>query len=308
MLTRGTVHDPTTRRMGGVAGHAGVFSTAHDVSLFAQALLDRLAGRPSNFPLLQSTLQSHDHTRAARSLRWTTCACQQPPQNNPPSCTEKRVQLRCSHRATPRSTDRICVATAGTSTPPSPSPAAYFSPSAASAIPASPAPHSGWSPAPTPMSSCSPGARFIHRGNTFRSPTLRGEVATAVAQALQLYLTAETTQNPGDLPQTELPTLAGIDVLESDHFAELTTLAAQHNNPLRLGIFTNQSGVDAHGRRTIDILSTDVPNDYSRLRKLTIIFSPEHGIFGAHDTRRHFRAPETDPTTGLRGHLPLRSP
>ena len=56
-LLRGTVHDPTTRRMGGVAGHAGVFSTAHDVSLFAQALLDRLAGRPSNFPLKQSTLE-----------------------------------------------------------------------------------------------------------------------------------------------------------------------------------------------------------------------------------------------------------
>jgi CubicO group peptidase (beta-lactamase class C family) len=31
-LLRGTVHDPTARRMGGVAGHAGVFSTAHDVS------------------------------------------------------------------------------------------------------------------------------------------------------------------------------------------------------------------------------------------------------------------------------------
>ena len=37
--------------MGGVAGHAGVFSTAHDVGVYAQALLDRLAGRPSDFPL-----------------------------------------------------------------------------------------------------------------------------------------------------------------------------------------------------------------------------------------------------------------
>ena len=55
---RGTVHDPTARRMGGVAGHAGVFSTAHDVSVYAQALLDRLAGRPSKFPLTQSTLES----------------------------------------------------------------------------------------------------------------------------------------------------------------------------------------------------------------------------------------------------------
>ena len=42
-MLRGTVHDPSTRRMGGVAGHAGVFSTAGDVALFAQALLDRSA-------------------------------------------------------------------------------------------------------------------------------------------------------------------------------------------------------------------------------------------------------------------------
>lgn len=55
-LLRGTVHDPTARRMGGVAGHAGVFSTAHDVGIYAQALLDRLAGRPSRFPLKQATL------------------------------------------------------------------------------------------------------------------------------------------------------------------------------------------------------------------------------------------------------------
>jgi CubicO group peptidase (beta-lactamase class C family) len=56
-LLRGTVHDTTARRMGGVAGHAGVFSTAHDVSIYAQALLDRLAGRPGEFPLKQATLE-----------------------------------------------------------------------------------------------------------------------------------------------------------------------------------------------------------------------------------------------------------
>ena len=56
-LLRGTVQDTTARRMGGVAGHAGVFSTAHDVSIYAQALLDRLAGRPSEFPLAQATLE-----------------------------------------------------------------------------------------------------------------------------------------------------------------------------------------------------------------------------------------------------------
>ena len=56
-LVRGTVHDPTARRMGGVAGSAGVFATVHDIGRYAQSLLDRLAGRPSTFPLTQSTVE-----------------------------------------------------------------------------------------------------------------------------------------------------------------------------------------------------------------------------------------------------------
>jgi len=39
-MLRGIVHDPRARRMGGVAGHAGVFSTADDLSKFARALLN----------------------------------------------------------------------------------------------------------------------------------------------------------------------------------------------------------------------------------------------------------------------------
>jgi uncharacterized protein YbbC (DUF1343 family) len=38
-MLRGVVHDPTARRMGGVAGHAGLFSTADDISRFARMLL-----------------------------------------------------------------------------------------------------------------------------------------------------------------------------------------------------------------------------------------------------------------------------
>src|SRR5215467_14696965 len=33
-MLRGVVHDPTARRMGGVAGHAGLFSTADDLAKF----------------------------------------------------------------------------------------------------------------------------------------------------------------------------------------------------------------------------------------------------------------------------------
>src|SRR5215203_360830 len=39
-VLRGIVHDPTSRRMGGVAGHAGLFSTAADLSIFVRMLLN----------------------------------------------------------------------------------------------------------------------------------------------------------------------------------------------------------------------------------------------------------------------------
>lgn len=38
-ILRGEVHDPTAWKMGGVAGHAGLFSTAQDVAIYAQMLL-----------------------------------------------------------------------------------------------------------------------------------------------------------------------------------------------------------------------------------------------------------------------------
>ncbi len=38
-MLRGTVHDPTAYRMGGSAGHAGLFTTADDLAIFAQMLL-----------------------------------------------------------------------------------------------------------------------------------------------------------------------------------------------------------------------------------------------------------------------------
>ena len=38
-MLRGVVHDPTARRMGGVAGHAGLFSTADDLAKFCRMLL-----------------------------------------------------------------------------------------------------------------------------------------------------------------------------------------------------------------------------------------------------------------------------
>ena len=50
---RGTVHDPTARFMGGVAGHAGLFSTAADLGRFAEMML-RLGAAPDGRTLFQS--------------------------------------------------------------------------------------------------------------------------------------------------------------------------------------------------------------------------------------------------------------
>ena len=71
-MLRGIVHDPTARRMGGVAGHAGIFSTAADLSRFARALLrgGELDGRRVLAPLTVAKMiepaspEDHLHQRA----------------------------------------------------------------------------------------------------------------------------------------------------------------------------------------------------------------------------------------------------
>jgi uncharacterized protein YbbC (DUF1343 family) len=40
VVLRGIVHDPTTRRLGGVAGHAGLFTTAADLARFSRMVLN----------------------------------------------------------------------------------------------------------------------------------------------------------------------------------------------------------------------------------------------------------------------------
>lgn len=44
-VLRGEVHDENTARLDGVSGHAGLFSTADDLLVFGEWILDRLAGR-----------------------------------------------------------------------------------------------------------------------------------------------------------------------------------------------------------------------------------------------------------------------
>ena len=77
-------------------------------------------------------------------------------------------------------------------------------------------------------------------------------------------------------------TLTGIDVLEAQKFALLMGK--------RVGLITNQTGVDRQGRSTIDLLA------HAPGVKLVALFSPEHGIRGTADERV---ASAKDEATGL---------
>ena len=67
VMLRGTVHDPTARRMGGVAGHAGLFGTADDLARFGALLL--AGGRAPSGAALLSPLTVARMTRPSTPAR-----------------------------------------------------------------------------------------------------------------------------------------------------------------------------------------------------------------------------------------------
>src|ERR1700685_2146515 len=87
---------------------------------------------------------------------------------------------------------------------------------------------------------------------------------------------------PATSPQDAEHTQTGIDVLEQQNFAPL--------RGKRIGLITNQTGVDSQGRRTIDVLA------HADNVRLVALFSPEHGIAGQLDAKV---GNATDATTGL---------
>jgi uncharacterized protein YbbC (DUF1343 family) len=82
--------------------------------------------------------------------------------------------------------------------------------------------------------------------------------------------------------------MTGIDVLEQRNF-DLLQPSDGHNN--RIGLVTNQTGVDSAGRRTIDVLA------HAPGVELAAIFSPEHGVTGEFDTTE--LANTRDAVTGI---------
>lgn len=71
----GEVHDPNASAMGGVAGHAGLFSTADDVMRFAQLFLDAWHGRNPSLPnarVREFSTRQHLPADSDWALGWDT--------------------------------------------------------------------------------------------------------------------------------------------------------------------------------------------------------------------------------------------
>ena len=254
-LLRGVVHDPTARRMGGVAGHAGLFSTADDQALFAQALLDGGRGVLTPATIAKMTAPQQPVNGAVlRGFGWDI---------DSPFSTNRGELLPVGSYGHTGFT--------GTSLWIDPATKTYI-------VLLTNAVH---------MNIVHPNMPPPKEKGS--AVALRTKVATAVAAALALDPSeAEKMRVAAITGYNEMQSAArkltvrngtvktGIDVLEETKFAALHP--ARGGAPRSIGLLTNQTGVDSEGRRTIDVLRI-VPGI-----SLDAIFSPEHGVTGTLDT------------------------
>ncbi len=232
-MLRGVVHDPTARYMGGVAGHAGVFSTADDLGKFCQMILDGGDGLFSPATIGKFTATATPAGQAVqRGLGWDI----QSPYSKP------RGELF---------------------------PAGSFG-------------HTGFTGTSIWIDPASKTyvvllANSVHPKLRPALTPLRAQVATIVAAAVGYtaagYAGAERAGG----------TRTGLDVLAQTKFAAL--------QGKRIGLITNQTGVDREGRRNIDVMRAAGV-------KIAAIFSPEHGFAGVED--KDNIGDSIDPATGIR--------
>jgi uncharacterized protein YbbC (DUF1343 family)/CubicO group peptidase (beta-lactamase class C family) len=219
-MLRGEVHDPTSYNMGGVAGHAGLFSTADDLSIFAQMLLNggEFNGvRVLSAPVVEKMTSpaTPPEKRVVRGLGWDI--------DSPYSSVRGELFPVGSFGHT---------GFTGTSLWIDPLSKTYVILLTNSVHPDG-------------------------KGNVI---ALRSKIATVAAAAFGVVPTksavakcptltsyCEMTNSYHVDPSREGKVETGIDVLESENFAPL--------KGLRIGLITNHSGLDSIGRRSIDLLA-----------------------------------------------------
>jgi uncharacterized protein YbbC (DUF1343 family)/CubicO group peptidase (beta-lactamase class C family) len=250
-LLRGQVHDPTARRMEGIAGHAGLFGTMRDVAIYTRFFLS--GKRPDGQTLLhpdtitQATAnQLPAALGVARGLGWDISSS--------------------------------------------------FGTQRGEKFPLTGFGHTGWTGTSIWVD---PGSEtFVilltnrnHPSEAGKVKPLRARVGTLAAEAVGYTKLVPAPEPP---PEPAAPTaktaagdpatvLNGIDVLERDGFALL--------KGKKVGLVTNQTGINRQRRSTIDLLA-DAPEV-----DLNVLFSPEHGIRGVLD--QEVIDDEIDAATGL---------
>jgi len=242
-MLRGVVHDPTARRMGGVAGHAGLFSTGDDLAKFAQALLNGGGGILSAMSVEKMTRPEQPPSAPVlRGFGWDI--------DSP------------------------------------------FSSNRGDLLPVGGYGHTGFTGTsmwidPTTQTYIILLTNAVHPRGKGNAIALRSKVATAIAAALPLttsekealrwesitgYNEAQSAARRMNVRNGSVK--SGIDVLE-EHGFDVLQVAGRKK---KIGLVTNQTGVDADGRRTIDVLAAAAGVS------LEAIFSPEHGVTGTLDT------------------------
>jgi uncharacterized protein YbbC (DUF1343 family)/CubicO group peptidase (beta-lactamase class C family) len=258
-VLRGEVHDPTANRMGGVAGHAGLFSTADDLAVFCQMIMN---GGEYNGARILSPLGVAEMTRprqvteegGARGLGWDVNT----------SFSSNRGDLfpvgSFGHTGF-----------TGTSV--------WIDPASETFVVflsnrVHPDGKGDVSPLRARVANVVAGA-VTDAGATARAELEQTQYIQNVLAGLARFTSqlaeARSSETAALLAPASAEVLNGIDVLERDGFKEL--------QGLRVGLITNHTGRDLRGRQTIDVLR-DAPGV-----KLAAIFAPEHGIRGQADEK-----------------------
>jgi uncharacterized protein YbbC (DUF1343 family)/CubicO group peptidase (beta-lactamase class C family) len=254
---RGEVHDPTSYRMNGVAGHAGLFSTADDLAIYCQMILN--GGQYRGVRILAPlTVAEMTRPRLVSDAGWTRGL---------------GWDINTSF-----STNRGDLFPLGS-----------FGHTGFTGT-------SFWIDPASKMFVVFLSNR-VHPDGKGDVASLRGRVASIAAGAVtdlamvahaRLELSQYYERLTSDLGRfiasreqalamsagvnvADATVLTGIDVLARDGFKQLAGM--------RVGLVTNQTGRDRAGRSTIDVLYK-APNV-----KLVALFSPEHGIRGAADEK-----------------------
>lgn len=236
-LRRGEVHDPSAYRMGGVAGHAGLFSTADDLARFARALLAGgiLDGRRILKPetVAKMSLPQLEAEPPLRGLGWRL----EPP-------------LVANREFLPAVGALGHYGYTGT--------ALWIDPVTDSFVVVL--------------------SNRVHPDGKGDAKELRWKILALISAAQgPLEFTKIAEARPELAPYASLPTMrvapfaSGLDVLADEDFSPLAGL--------RVGLITNQTGVDGQGRSGIDLLR------HAPGLKLAAIFSPEHGLLGRLDQK-----------------------